>query len=74
MVEESSMPFPVRCFTCGKVIGNMWNDFCRRKLDTSKTEGEHLSNMNVKRHCCRRMFLTHVDIDDILLLYDVPDT
>lgn len=23
------MIIPVRCFTCNKVIGHMWNDYCQ---------------------------------------------
>lgn len=29
-----------------------------------------LDELNVKRYCCRRMLLTHVDLIDKLLLYN----
>jgi len=35
--------------------------------DISKSkQGEILDNLNIKRYCCRRMFLTQVDIVDII--------
>ncbi|OYT44517.1 DNA-directed RNA polymerase subunit N [Candidatus Bathyarchaeota archaeon ex4484_40] len=48
------MIIPVRCFTCGKLIGDKWEEFARRVR-----EGEHpkkvLDDMGLKRYCCRRM-------------------
>lgn len=45
------MIIPVRCFTCNKVIGHMWNDYCeiveeQRKLlgDDSNITPERLPN------------------------------
>ncbi len=45
------MIIPVRCFTCNKVIGHMWNDYCdiveeQRKLlgNDSDTTPERFSN------------------------------
>ena len=35
------------------------------KVDTS-TQGQILDDLNIKRYCCRRMFLTQVDIVDII--------
>jgi len=32
---------------------------------------EALDKLGLKRYCCRRMILTHVDIIDQFILYDV---
>lgn len=49
------MIIPIRCFTCGKVIGNKWDIF---KSRTENEEvGKVLSELGMKRYCCRRMFL-----------------
>lgn len=69
---NEEMPFPVRCFTCGKVLDPLWPVY-QAQLETKKSGLVILDEMKIRRLCCRRMFLTHVDIDDILLLYDVPD-
>lgn len=90
------MLIPVRCYTCGKVVGNKYNDYLRlveshrvalnpssEKDGTPKSvveqsefaiqsgditlahrtpEGKALDDLKLKRYCCRRMLLTHVDI------------
>lgn len=72
------MIIPVKCFTCGKVIGNKYEYFKRsvreRKKDTNETvyltmtnrektiEGKVLDSLGLHKMCCRRHMLTHVDI------------
>eukprot|EP01080_Neovahlkampfia_damariscottae_P008278 gene8278-103_t len=62
------MIIPVRCFTCGKVIGNKWETYLRL-VDAEYPAGEALDCLGLKRYCCRRMLLTHVDLIEKLLLY-----
>ena len=33
------MIIPVRCFTCNKVIGHMWNDYCKMVEEKRGEEG-----------------------------------
>ncbi len=54
------MEFPVRCFTCGKVIGDLYEDYKRDCKD--KKPEEVLDSLGVERYCCRRMFVGHVDV------------
>ncbi|KAA8498690.1 DNA-directed RNA polymerases I, II, and III subunit RPABC5 [Porphyridium purpureum] len=65
-----NMIIPVRCFTCGKVIGNKYDAYIRLLKMEDKTEGEALDALALKRYCCRRMLLTHVDLIEKLLQYD----
>jgi len=63
---------PVRCFTCGKVIGDIYEQYKLRKkaYDKAVKAGEKpketpkdiLDDLGVNRYCCRRMILTHVDL------------
>jgi DNA-directed RNA polymerase subunit N len=63
---------PVRCFTCGKVIAQEYNEF-KRRFDIYKKavdagekpkEGpkEILDDLAIERYCCRRMIISHVDL------------
>ena len=58
---------PVRCFTCGKVVSSVWDEYKKRK----KTEdpGKVLDDLGIERYCCRRMLLTHVELVDLLAPY-----
>jgi len=62
------MIIPVRCFSCGKVIGNLWEKYLDL-LQQEYTEGQALDTLGLKRYCCRRMVLTHVDLIEKLLFY-----
>lgn len=61
------MEFPVRCFTCGAVIGHMYEDY--RKRCGNEPAGEVLDSMGVERYCCRRMFLAHVEGMEVIKKY-----
>uniref|UniRef100_A0A8R1TT88 DNA-directed RNA polymerases I, II, and III subunit RPABC5 n=1 Tax=Onchocerca volvulus TaxID=6282 RepID=A0A8R1TT88_ONCVO len=55
------MIIPIRCFTCGKVIGNKWDAYLGL-LQAEYSEGDALDALNLRRYCCRRMLLSHVDL------------
>lgn len=64
------MIIPVRCFTCGKLIGDKWEEFARR-VKTGESAGNVLDDLEIKRYCCRRMLLAHVEIvDEVLRFYE----
>jgi DNA-directed RNA polymerase subunit N len=62
------MIIPVRCFTCGKVIGGLYAEFVRR-VQTGEKPAEVLDSLGVERYCCRRMLLSHVDLIDEVAPY-----
>jgi DNA-directed RNA polymerase I, II, and III subunit RPABC5 len=62
------MLIPVRCFTCNKIIGNKWEPYLKLLKDGSSEE-EALKTLEIKRYCCKRMILTHVDLITKLIKY-----
>ncbi len=56
------MIIPVRCFSCSKEISSKWEKY-QLLIKQGSTEAEALNEVGLKRYCCRRMFLTHVDIN-----------
>jgi DNA-directed RNA polymerase subunit N len=58
---------PVRCFTCGKVISGVWDEY--KKRIATEDAGKVLDDLGIERYCCRRMLLTHVELVDLLAPY-----
>lgn len=54
------MLIPVRCVSCGRPVGQLWESFKKRT-----TEGESgksvLDSLGVRTYCCRSLLLTNVD-------------
>lgn len=43
---------PVRCVTCGKVLGNLWNDY-QNKIQSGVSIEQALDELGLRRYCCR---------------------
>ncbi|MGC9037356.1 MAG: DNA-directed RNA polymerase subunit N [Candidatus Micrarchaeia archaeon] len=63
------MMIPVRCFSCGQVIADKWEEFDRRVHKNGEDAGKVLDELGVKRYCCRRMLISHVDLIDEIIEY-----
>ncbi len=61
------MEFPVRCFTCGSVIGHFYEQY--RGMSKDKKPDVCLDELGISRYCCRRMFMSHVDMVQNILRY-----
>ncbi|MCW3982326.1 MAG: DNA-directed RNA polymerase subunit N [Candidatus Bathyarchaeota archaeon] len=62
------MIVPVRCFTCGKLVGDKWEEFARR-VTKGEDAGQVLDDVGITRYCCRRMLLSHVEIIDEIIRF-----
>jgi len=63
------MIIPVRCFTCGKPIGHLWEEF-KKRVEKGEDPGKVLDDLGIVKECCRRMFITHIDEIDIIIAYE----
>ncbi|MCC7576615.1 MAG: DNA-directed RNA polymerase subunit N [Methanomethylovorans sp.] len=59
---------PVRCFSCGKVIANSWDEYKRRTKD-GEDPARVMDDLGITRYCCRRILLSHVELVDTLAPY-----
>ena len=66
-----ALMIPIRCFTCGALIGDKWEEF-KRRVEEGEEPGKVLDDLGVKRYCCRRMLLSHVELIDEVLEYSKP--
>lgn len=62
------MIIPVRCFTCGKVIGNDYEIY-KNRVENGEKPGDVLDELGMDRYCCRRMILSHKDLIDDVMKY-----
>jgi DNA-directed RNA polymerase subunit N len=62
------MMIPVRCFTCGNVVGEHWDEFTAR-TQAGEDPADVLDDLGVRRHCCRRMIVSHKDLVDVVAPY-----
>lgn len=67
---KARMIIPVRCFSCGKVVGDKWETYLKYLEEDQLPEGEALDKLKLNRYCCRRMVLTHVDLIEKFLRYN----
>lgn len=63
-----TMMIPVRCFSCGSLVGDKWERFAER-VKKGEDPAKVLDSLGVKRYCCRRMLLSNVDVIDEVLRY-----
>ena len=66
------MIVPVRCFTCGKVIADKYEQF-KREVRQGEDPAVVLDRLGFNRYCCRRMLLSHIDIIDNFMAFATAD-
>ena len=59
---------PIRCFTCGALIGDKYEKFLEMVKDGVDPK-DALDKLGLKRYCCRRMILSHIDVIDDFIIY-----
>ena len=64
------MLVPVRCFTCGNLVADKFEDY-QNKVKSGEEPAKVLDSLGIKRYCCRRMLLTTVEtIQQVIPFYE----
>ena len=64
------MLIPVRCFTCGNLIADKFEDY-QNRVKSGEEPAKVLTSLGIERYCCRRMLLTSVEtIQQIVPFYE----
>ncbi|HLC74751.1 MAG TPA: DNA-directed RNA polymerase subunit N [Candidatus Nanoarchaeia archaeon] len=58
------MMIPIRCFTCGKPLGHVWEQY-KQRVDAGEDRKKLLDQIGLQRYCCRAILLGHVDLIDV---------
>jgi len=61
---------PVRCFTCGNLVADKFEEY-QNRVKSGEEPAKILDSLGIDRYCCRRMMLTTVEtIQQILPFYE----
>ena len=64
------MLVPVRCFTCGNLIADKFEDY-QNKVRAGEDPAKGLDSLGISRYCCRMMLLTTVEtIQQVIPFYE----
>lgn len=63
------MMIPIRCFSCGQVVADKWEEYNRRANLNKEDPAKVLDELGVERYCCRRMLINHIDLIDEIINY-----
>jgi DNA-directed RNA polymerase subunit N len=55
------MIIPVRCFGCGRPIGQLWEEY-KKRTESGEEAGKVLDSIGLERYCCRAAFLGQSDM------------
>jgi len=58
------MIIPIRCFSCGKPVAHLWEEF-KQRTEAGEPIKKVMDSLGLERYCCRALFLGHVDLIDI---------
>ena len=59
------MIIPIRCISCGKPVGHLWEDF-KEAVAKGQDAKKALDTAELERYCCRGLFMGHVDLIDVI--------
>jgi DNA-directed RNA polymerase subunit N len=58
------MIIPVRCFSCGKPVAHLYEEF-KKRTEKGEDPKKVLDELGLERYCCRALFISHVDLLEV---------
>ena len=65
------MIIPVRCFSCGAVIAHKWEEF-NELMAAGMEMKTALDEVEIERYCCRRMYVSHIQLITEVAPFSTP--
>ena len=62
------MIIPIRCFSCGKLIAHVYKPYLDL-IEKGESSEDAFEQLGIRRFCCKRMIVSHVDLIDDLLKF-----
>lgn len=59
------MIIPIRCWSCGKPIAQLWEKF-KERTEKGENTKQVLDDLGVERYCCRASVLGQIDLIDVI--------
>ena len=64
------MLVPVRCFTCGNLVADKFDEY-QNMVKSGEEPAKILDSLGIERYCCRRMMLTTLEtIQQVIPFYE----
>lgn len=57
------MIIPIRCFSCGKPFGHLWEEY-KTRTEKGEEAKKVMKDIGLERYCCKAIFLGHIDLID----------
>ena len=62
------MIIPIRCFSCGKPVAHLWENY-KERVEKGEDPKKVMDDLGLKRYCCRALFLGHVELLEKIAQY-----
>ncbi len=65
------MIIPIRCWSCGKPIGQFYEEF-KERTEKGENPKKVLDSFGLDRYCCRGIIVGHIDLIDTVAQFKKP--
>jgi len=62
------MIIPVRCFSCGKPVSAVWEEY-KQRVEKGEEKTKVMKELGIERYCCKALFLGHAELIDTVATF-----